>query len=341
MLDVFVGKKFYIQMPYALRSSLLSITVSFILINGPSIALLVLQIQVISIKNKLAQTTDYFMIKAFVTDPGIIPARLWGGILPAKYKSVDVNYTSFYIKCYHQESLIVMLVIIVYYDLIIIAFGLVLALAQETIVNMLYDYWDMTKDQIQEDEQFSIIFYKFLDDIALKDTLQVCVVFLGFLQLMLMTRGQLDKLQKMKQKYHVSFKADNVQMIKPQMNNPYIHSDYLGTNQSKQLKNLTILNVRRSMMSQGNADLNRSQSSDSDNISNQIRNNFKKYAINYDTNEEIDDNESTNIFDESPRKNSIKGPEIKIKQYKRSAEKNVTRASNKYSTAYNYKLMKN
>ena len=35
--------------------------------------------------------TDLFFIITFCTEPGIIPARLWGSVLPAKYKGVDVS----------------------------------------------------------------------------------------------------------------------------------------------------------------------------------------------------------------------------------------------------------
>lgn len=35
--------------------------------------------------------TDLFFLITFCTEPGIIPARLWGSVLPAKYKGVDVS----------------------------------------------------------------------------------------------------------------------------------------------------------------------------------------------------------------------------------------------------------
>ena len=34
--------------------------------------------------------TDIFFIATYVTEPGIIPGRMWGASLPAKYKSADV-----------------------------------------------------------------------------------------------------------------------------------------------------------------------------------------------------------------------------------------------------------
>ena len=34
--------------------------------------------------------TDAFFVITFCTEPGIIPARLWGSILPPKYKGADV-----------------------------------------------------------------------------------------------------------------------------------------------------------------------------------------------------------------------------------------------------------
>jgi len=38
--------------------------------------------------------TDLFFLITFCTEPGIIPARLWGSVLPAKYKGVDVSSAS-------------------------------------------------------------------------------------------------------------------------------------------------------------------------------------------------------------------------------------------------------
>ena len=34
--------------------------------------------------------TDIFFIATYITEPGIIPGRMWGASLPAKYKSADV-----------------------------------------------------------------------------------------------------------------------------------------------------------------------------------------------------------------------------------------------------------
>ena len=36
--------------------------------------------------------TDILFLVTFMTEPGIIPGRVWGSGLPAKYKSADVRY---------------------------------------------------------------------------------------------------------------------------------------------------------------------------------------------------------------------------------------------------------
>ncbi len=106
--------------------------------------------------------TDIFFIVTFCTEPGIIPARLWGSVLPAKYKGVDVrlkdqwvinrtklqgysigNYPSRAQLCTkwsfvkharfsdHHAQLTVTHATTVCYTLTITACGLVLALGQE------------------------------------------------------------------------------------------------------------------------------------------------------------------------------------------------------------------
>lgn len=37
--------------------------------------------------------TDILFLVTFMIEPGIIPGRVWGSGLPAKYKSADVRFT--------------------------------------------------------------------------------------------------------------------------------------------------------------------------------------------------------------------------------------------------------
>jgi hypothetical protein len=43
------------------------------------------------------------MLITYSIEPGIIPARLWGSILPAKYKSIDVNHLNYLNNLYDKD----------------------------------------------------------------------------------------------------------------------------------------------------------------------------------------------------------------------------------------------
>eukprot|EP00347_Sterkiella_histriomuscorum_P023798 403333350 len=105
---------------------------------------LVEKILLISI-GSLLLICDYFILRVFLSDPGIIPARLWGNILPARYKSINDKEQRIHYNMLIrgqlmdlQELLIAILATIVYYDLITIVYGLVHVQGTETIVYGVY-----------------------------------------------------------------------------------------------------------------------------------------------------------------------------------------------------------
>jgi len=95
-------------------SSFLSISITSLLINGPVITFLYFQLIVsfskftkykkawnsITMYEQIVECiiglmlliTNGFLFATFCTDPGIIPAKIWGNVLPAKYKGVDVHF---------------------------------------------------------------------------------------------------------------------------------------------------------------------------------------------------------------------------------------------------------